>query len=391
MKKQYILVSLFIFIMFGVCFADFAQAVSVTSADLKVENVGTLPTSNFYFFKQWGRGITRFFTFNPIAKAELELKITNQVAAEALEVEKISPSNTEALKDALANYTDAQERLSTRLASLKDTSNNPNIERLLKEVDERTAKHVELFEQLSERWNNDPYVEDSAKNVSIGDPDFDLLRATLKNAQSNAEKTISDAVILRNTEAQRATESKLAETSSEASAKIRENESSRPSEMVEVAPVNTKVEASQTADTEVRTGQTSDSGTSDIRTSEPNPTTVVPSTVMDQPSVGEASAVDSNTNTGSSATIEVVQAKKYEVPIVGFAFSPKTLTINKGDTVVWTNNDSAPHDVVGTNNKILSSPTLSRGQTYSFTFTETGTFEYFCSIHPSMKGSIIVK
>ncbi|KJK42611.1 hypothetical protein UK23_36450 [Lentzea aerocolonigenes] len=79
------------------------------------------------------------------------------------------------------------------------------------------------------------------------------------------------------------------------------------------------------------------------------------------------------------------------VEIMGYSFQPATLTINAGDTVVWTNHDTAPHNVVGTNGpEKFTSPTLQQGQTYSYTFTKPGTYSYYCSIHPDMKASVTV-
>ncbi len=77
-----------------------------------------------------------------------------------------------------------------------------------------------------------------------------------------------------------------------------------------------------------------------------------------------------------------------QISIKGFAFSPVELNVNAGDTVTWTNNDSASHDISGSGFK---SPLMSKGQSYSFTFSESGTYDYFCGIHPSMKGKVIVK
>ncbi len=78
------------------------------------------------------------------------------------------------------------------------------------------------------------------------------------------------------------------------------------------------------------------------------------------------------------------------VEISGFAFQPPTLTINRGDTVTWTNKDAFPHSArvpgVGT------TPTLSQGQSASLTFAAAGTFNYDCGIHgPAMPGTIIVR
>jgi len=76
------------------------------------------------------------------------------------------------------------------------------------------------------------------------------------------------------------------------------------------------------------------------------------------------------------------------IAIKGFAFSPSDLTVNKGDTVTWTNEDTAVHNVVG---GVLHSKDIAKGQSFSYTFTETGTINYACTYHPSMKGKIIVQ
>lgn len=78
------------------------------------------------------------------------------------------------------------------------------------------------------------------------------------------------------------------------------------------------------------------------------------------------------------------------VTIQNFAFSPASLTIKKGETVTWTNKDSAPHQIASDNGK-FQGPQMSNGQTYSFTFNETGTFPYHCVIHPMMKAAITVQ
>lgn len=75
------------------------------------------------------------------------------------------------------------------------------------------------------------------------------------------------------------------------------------------------------------------------------------------------------------------------IDIMDFAFNPDTITVAKGTTVTWTNKDSAPHTVKGT---AFTSETLNQGQSYSYTFNEAGTFDYQCSIHPSMRAKVIV-
>ena len=72
-----------------------------------------------------------------------------------------------------------------------------------------------------------------------------------------------------------------------------------------------------------------------------------------------------------------------------FVFSPSSLSVLTGDTVTWTNNGTAPegHDVTGDG---LASGNLQEGQSYSNTFTSAGTFNYICSLHPFMTGSVTV-
>lgn len=78
----------------------------------------------------------------------------------------------------------------------------------------------------------------------------------------------------------------------------------------------------------------------------------------------------------------------HAVAIQNFAFSPAEMKIKKGDTVVWTNNDTAPHTVSADS---FHSETLQKGQSFRFTFVTAGTYDYICSIHPRMTGTVIVE
>jgi len=79
------------------------------------------------------------------------------------------------------------------------------------------------------------------------------------------------------------------------------------------------------------------------------------------------------------------------VEIKNFAFVPSEITIKSGETIVWTNKDSTSHTITSDSGSEISSPSLSNGQTYSHTFNSAGAFDYHCSIHPSMKGKVIVE
>ena len=81
---------------------------------------------------------------------------------------------------------------------------------------------------------------------------------------------------------------------------------------------------------------------------------------------------------------------KIVVSIDNFVFSPQTLTIAKGTTVAWINHDDVPHTVRSAEMKFTSG-TLDTDDSYSYTFAEPGTYEYFCTVHTHMTGTVIVK
>jgi plastocyanin len=80
---------------------------------------------------------------------------------------------------------------------------------------------------------------------------------------------------------------------------------------------------------------------------------------------------------------------KFDVAIANFAFSPKDANVNSGMTVIWTNNDDVQHKIVADDGSFQSG-NLAKGETFAYTFSTTGTYAYHCSIHPSMKGTVIV-
>lgn len=78
------------------------------------------------------------------------------------------------------------------------------------------------------------------------------------------------------------------------------------------------------------------------------------------------------------------------VTISDFAFVPGTITVKTGTTVTWTNQDSASHTVVVDSGTGPKSSNIATGKTFSYTFATAGTYAYHCSIHPSMKATVIV-
>ncbi len=84
----------------------------------------------------------------------------------------------------------------------------------------------------------------------------------------------------------------------------------------------------------------------------------------------------------------VASVQTVSVAIQNFAFNPVAVTINKGDTVKWTNMDSATHRIKA---DAFNSNNLSQGQSFEFKFDNSGAYNYICGIHPFMNGRIIVK
>jgi plastocyanin len=78
------------------------------------------------------------------------------------------------------------------------------------------------------------------------------------------------------------------------------------------------------------------------------------------------------------------------VEIKDFAFGPATLTVKVGDTVTWVNKDVAGHSATADDGS-FDTGVMSQGESGSHTFTQAGTYEYHCTPHPNMKGTIIVQ
>jgi plastocyanin len=77
------------------------------------------------------------------------------------------------------------------------------------------------------------------------------------------------------------------------------------------------------------------------------------------------------------------------VTIDNFTFAPAQLTVKVGDTVTWKNHDDIPHTIVSAGK--FRSKALDTDDSFSFTFTASGDYTYFCSLHPHMTGTIKVE
>lgn len=86
--------------------------------------------------------------------------------------------------------------------------------------------------------------------------------------------------------------------------------------------------------------------------------------------------------------IIVEEGSQAAVSIVNFAFNPEIIKLKQGSTVVWENKDASPHTVTSDS---FDSGRLNHGSKWSKTFDKKGSFQYHCSYHPGMEGTIIVE
>ena len=77
------------------------------------------------------------------------------------------------------------------------------------------------------------------------------------------------------------------------------------------------------------------------------------------------------------------------VEIEGSMYHPMMVRVPRGTTVTWTNDDSVAHSVTF-RNKMADSGLFQEGQTFRYTFQTAGTYQYYCTVHPSMHGTVIV-
>ncbi len=75
------------------------------------------------------------------------------------------------------------------------------------------------------------------------------------------------------------------------------------------------------------------------------------------------------------------------VEMRGQMFQPSTVTVSAGETVSWVNEDPVVHNVVGDG---FNSASMGSGDSFSHTFEEPGTYDYSCTIHPGMNGTVVV-
>ncbi|HKX21346.1 MAG TPA: plastocyanin/azurin family copper-binding protein [Nitrososphaeraceae archaeon] len=108
----------------------------------------------------------------------------------------------------------------------------------------------------------------------------------------------------------------------------------------------------------------------------------------------ESSAAKTSTSATTSGATVIISSGSSSPSNAKF-FDPPKLTVSKGTTVTWKNADSTIHTVIsgsaqGESGKIFKSGYINSGKTFQHIFSDAGTFDYYCTLHPYMKGQVVV-
>lgn len=120
------------------------------------------------------------------------------------------------------------------------------------------------------------------------------------------------------------------------------------------------------------------------------PLVIVATTSSARSATVTTSSKASSTSNKSGSTMHTLPKTIY-VRIADYGYQPTTLTVARGDTVVWTNEDNASHTVTSEGGSELSSEYLKKGESFSHTFMNTGAFPYYCQPHTWMKATVVVE
>jgi plastocyanin len=118
----------------------------------------------------------------------------------------------------------------------------------------------------------------------------------------------------------------------------------------------------------------------------PTPTvTETPAATMTETATATTTATMTETTTATATpSTTTPSTNMVSVTIQNFSYVPVTVSVANGTTVTWTNNDTVSHTVTSVTPGLFDSGPISPGATWSYTFNQTGSFEYSCTIHPSI-------
>jgi plastocyanin len=94
---------------------------------------------------------------------------------------------------------------------------------------------------------------------------------------------------------------------------------------------------------------------------------------------------------GEMKDTDSIGASGNKIEIKDFAFNPQTITVKSGEKITWINRDEEPHTIVSVEKQFKKSSALDTDQEFTITAGVPGTYTYYCSVHPKMTGTIVVK
>ncbi|MCR4323302.1 MAG: plastocyanin/azurin family copper-binding protein [Candidatus Azambacteria bacterium] len=159
----------------------------LSTGDFGISRVGTLPTSNLYFFKELQRNIQRVFAFSAASKARVEMKIANEKAAEIVKLKKIEGVEGRAMGRAIEGYAQAQERVHNALEKVKNKTKSALRESILERAQIEGEKHSELLHELERTEKNERNIKENILRAQ------EAVRETQKDASEKAEEEIDRA------------------------------------------------------------------------------------------------------------------------------------------------------------------------------------------------------
>ncbi len=173
-KRKFLVFSFVLSIIVG----SLAITNGVSAATAVSKRPGILPTSPFYFLKEWRRGIIRsFVSKDALSEAVYELNVLDEKAAELRKVSELSPENDKAILEALESYKSSQSKLKETLKSIdKNAIKESKKERLVEEIMKRVSEHETYLSSFSKTYADHKELVDVAETAQ--EFSFEVLEAS---------------------------------------------------------------------------------------------------------------------------------------------------------------------------------------------------------------------
>ncbi len=120
------------------------------------------------------------------------------------------------------------------------------------------------------------------------------------------------------------------------------------------------------------------------------PTAAATGTAAPEKTAAATETPGATSETAQAPADNAAAAEDISVDIANFAFAPKDIQAKVGQTITFTNKDSAPHTATATEGAKFDSGQLDQGKSFSYTAKKAGTIQFVCSFHPNMTGTITV-